>query len=139
MARNSRTYAELIELNTFEDRFRYLALSGRVGEATFGTERHLNQRFYTSREWKQVRDHVMIRDNGCDLGVEGYDIHTQMHIHHINPMSAELLLHRDDSILDPDNLITTTLQTHNAIHYGDERQLPRSLIVERVAGDTKLW
>lgn len=98
----------------------------------------MNQEFYRSREWKQVRNEVIVRDNGCDLGVEGYEIHEPIYIHHMNPMTPDDIMHGEEDILNPDFLISTTHRTHNAIHYGDERQLPRQLI-ERRAGDTKLW
>jgi len=133
-----RTYDELSKLDTFEKRFRYLALDGEVGAATFGFDRWINQRFYTSREWRQVRNLVIDRDQGCDLGIEGREIFGRLVIHHMNPMSVNEIVHGDGGILDPDALITTTHRTHNAIHYGDERQLPRQLI-ERKPGDTKLW
>jgi hypothetical protein len=133
-----RTYSELIQFDSFIDRFRYLSLHGVVGAATFGSERWLNQDFYRSREWKQVRSHVIVRDNGCDLGVEDLDIFDNHAIHHMNPMTSDHIRHGDPSILDPEFLITTSHTTHNAIHYGDESQLPRSFI-ERFPGDTKLW
>lgn len=133
-----RTYYELRKLETFEERYRYLALHGRVGEATFGWDRWINQQFYTSVQWRQIRHRVIARDLGCDLGVGGYEIHDRLVIHHMNPMSIEDISHGDSSILDPEFLITTTHQTHNAIHYGDERLLPRPF-VERRPGDTKLW
>lgn len=134
----TRSYSELRRISDFEDRFRYLSLRGRVGEATFGYDRYVNQQFYTSTQWRQVRHYVIARDNGCDLGIEGYDIHSKLVIHHMNPMSVADIAHGDESILDPEFLITTTHQTHNAIHYGDERQLPRPF-TERKRGDTKLW
>lgn len=133
-----RSYSELRRLGTFEERFKYLALHGAVGEATFGFDRYINQQFYVSRQWRDIRNHVIVRDNGCDLGVEGYDIHARITIHHLNPMTAADIVEGDLSILDPEFLITTTLPSHNAIHYGDERQLPRPL-TERMRGDTKLW
>ena len=133
-----RTYSELATYDTFLDRFRYLQLRGGVGIATFGFDRYLNQRFYRSREWKNIRSAVIVRDNGCDLGVEGHEIHDRIYIHHLNPMTVEdIQLGRDD-ILDPEFLITTTHRTHNAIHYGDESLLPQPM-VERLPGDTKLW
>jgi hypothetical protein len=134
----TRSYSELRRLDTLEDRFKYLELSGQVGRSTFGFDRYLNQQFYTSREWRQVRDHIIVRDNGCDLGVEGYDIHSRLYIHHLNPLTVGEIQNADDSLLDPENLIVTCHQTHNAIHYGDERLLPRPL-VDRQPGDTKLW
>jgi hypothetical protein len=133
-----RTYSELVEYETFKERFRYLSLRGNVAEATFGFDRYINQGFYRSRQWKQIRYDVIARDLGCDLGVAGYEIHDQLTVHHMNPMSVEDIVDGDPSILDPEFLITTTHQTHNAIHYGDERQLPQPF-VERRPGDTKLW
>jgi hypothetical protein len=133
-----RSYSELQNINDFEDRFRYLALRGEVGAATFGFDRWINQQFYTSSQWKQIRHFVITRDNGCDLGVDGYEIHSRLVIHHMNPMLPNDIIHGDDSILDPENLITTTHRTHNAIHYGDEKLLPKPF-VERRRGDTKLW
>jgi len=134
----TKTYTELAEFDTFEDRFKYLVLGADVGYSTFGFDRYINQNFYSSREWKQIRQHVIIRDHGCDLGVEGYEIHGRLLIHHMNPITAEEIVHGDDCIIDPEYLITTTHRTHNAIHFGDERQLPRPLVPRRV-GDTKLW
>lgn len=133
-----RTYSELRRLETFKERYEYLRLKGAVGEPTFGYERYHNQRFYTSRQWKQVRDHVITRDFGNDLGVEGYAIHDRIIIHHMNPMTPEDIIHGDDSILDVEFLISTTHQTHNAIHYGDASLLTKVLI-ERRPGDTRLW
>jgi hypothetical protein len=133
-----RTYTELRRLHTFEERYHYLSLRGVVGQSTFGFDRHMNQKFYTSREWKHVREQVIVRDNGCDLGVDGYEIHSKLYIHHMNPMVVADIIHGNDDILDPEFLITTTHRTHNAIHYGDERLLPRPLAVRR-PGDTKLW
>jgi len=133
-----KSYSELRRLDTFEDRYHYLALQGNVGESTFGYERFLNQQFYTSREWKDVRQYVIARDEGCDLGIMGYEIFSRLLIHHMNPMDPDQVTHGDPRILDPEYLITTTHQTHNAIHYGDERQLPRPF-VERSPGDTLLW
>lgn len=134
-----RRYSELRRLDSFEERFRYLSLAGQVGEATFGFDRYMNQMFYRSREWKLVRHQVIVRDNGCDLGIEGYEIHGRLLIHHMNPLLPDDI--RDgnvEAMLDPQFLITTTHQTHNAIHYGDESLLPRPL-VERRPGDTLLW
>lgn len=133
-----RTYRELVRRNTFEERFRYLALRGTVGEATFGFDRYMNQQFYTSTEWKQIRQHVIARDLGCDLAFDGYEIHSRIVIHHMNPMTVDDIKHGEQEILDPEYLITTTHRTHNAIHYGDEKLLPRPL-VPRTRGDTKLW
>lgn len=133
-----RRYSALRRLHTFEARFRYLRLKGSVGRESFGFDRHINQAFYKSREWRNVRDFVIVRDNGCDLGVDGYEIHSDILVHHMNPMEPESIVHGDPRILDPEYLITTTHMTHNAIHYGDEKQIPRQL-VERRPGDTQLW
>lgn len=138
MTSTIRTYTELSRLRTLTERFKYLELHGRVAEATFGFDRFMNQQFYTSSEWRQARRDVIARDNGCDLGVEGHEIHKGLYIHHMNPMSLEDIKYGDARILDPEYLITVSLQTHNAIHYGDERLLPQPLVVRR-SGDTKLW
>lgn len=134
----NRTYSELRRLATFEERFDYLVLRGEVGRATFGFDRWANQQFYRSRQWKRVRDEVIVRDNGCDLGVLGYDIHANLIVHHMNPITPEDLGNGEDWVLDPEFLITTTHRTHNAIHYGDDSLLVKPP-VERRAGDTKLW
>lgn len=133
-----RTYSDLCQLGTFEDRFDYLELRGSVGERTFGFDRWINQRFYRSPEWKFVRNQVIIRDNGCDLGVLGYEIYADLLVHHMNPISAKDLTQGEDWVIDPEFLITTSLQTHNAIHYGDKGLLPRGPIVRKY-GDTMLW
>ena len=134
----TRSYSDLRRLVTFEDRYDYLQLRGEVGRTTFGFDRYLNQRFYTSREWKQVRNQVIARDYGLDLGIDGYEIYDRIIIHHMNPMTADHIHHGDDDILNPEFLITTTHDTHNAIHYGD-RNLLRQPLVYRHRGDTKLW
>ena len=136
--RMNRSYTELARIETFEDRYRYLQLRGEVGWATFGFDRYMNQQFYRSREWRHVRQLVIARDQGCDLGVEGYEIFDRIYIHHMNPMTVKDITHGDGSILDPEFLISTTHNTHNAIHYGDESLLPRPH-VDRQPGDTKLW
>lgn len=133
-----RTYGELRHLPTFEERYHYLALRGVVGERTFGWERWANQRFYKSYEWMQVRRDVIARDQGCDLGVDGYDLHDKILVHHMNPIEAADLRRDDPEILDINQLISVSHKTHNAIHYGDESQLPRGLI-ERRPGDTTPW
>lgn len=133
-----RTYSELSQLKTFRERYEYLRLNGKVGEETFGFDRYLNQIFYKSDEWKAIRDFVIVRDNGCDLGVEGYDIHGKILIHHMNPILVEDILKRSDFILNPDYLITTVLSTHNAIHYGDDSLLI-TLPIERTRNDTCPW
>lgn len=134
----SRSYLELRRLDTFEERYNYLRLGGVLGSRTFGFDRWINQRFYKSHEWKRVRNHVIVRDNGCDLGIEGYEIYSGLLVHHMNPISLEDLKHGEEWIIDPNFLITTSLKTHNAIHYGDESLLPRGP-VKREAGDTTLW
>lgn len=133
-----RTYSELSKLNSFTERFDYLRLKGVVGESTFGFERHRNQAFYKSREWRLIRDEVITRDVGQDLGVDGFDIHDRIIIHHMNPMAPVDLIHGNEDILNPEYLISTTHKTHNAIHYGDESLLALPFI-ERRAGDTSLW
>lgn len=125
-------------MTDFADRYRYLALRSQVGAETFGSERFINQNFYTSREWRSVRNVVIDRDNGCDLGVRGYEIHSKLYIHHMNPVTIEDIVHANDDILDPEFLITTTHRTHNAIHYGDESLLVTEIVTRR-PGDTKLW
>jgi hypothetical protein len=133
-----RTYSELRQLETFEERYDYLKLRGTVGTRTFGFDRWINQRFYKSHEWKSVKDHVIIRDNGCDLGIPGFEIYVNLLVHHMNPLMLKDLEQGEDSIINPEFLITTSLQTHNAIHYGDETLLPRGPIVRKF-GDTTLW
>jgi hypothetical protein len=134
----NRSYSELRRIPTFEERFRYLALNGEVGRSTFGFDRYLNQQFYTSREWRRIRNFVIDRDRGCDLGILGYEIFSRLVIHHMNPITVDEVIHKDDDLLNPEFLITTTHNTHNAIHYGDERLLPRPF-TERTPGDTSLW
>ena len=133
-----RTYSELIAFPTFEERFKYLQLNGQVGESTFGFDRYMNQVFYRSQKWKSIRDFVIIRDCGCDLGVEGYDIHGKIIIHHMNPLSMRDIETESDFLLNPDFLICTTHNTHNAIHYGDENLLVTAPI-ERTKNDTCPW
>jgi hypothetical protein len=133
-----RTYSELRRLESFEERYAYLRLDGAVGVATFGFDRYLNQSFYRSQDWKSVRDQVIVRDNGCDLGIPGYEIHDALLVHHMNPISADDLKFKEDWILDPQYLITTTSRTHNAIHYSDDSILPKTVLA-RVPGDTRLW
>lgn len=133
-----RTYSELSKLKTFKDRYKYLRLDGVVGEETFGFDRYLNQSFYKFPEWKRVRDEVILRDNGCDLGMEGYDIYGKILIHHMNPITVEDIVNRSEYLLNPEYLISTTLNTHNAIHYGDVSLLNFGL-VERTKNDTCPW
>lgn len=133
-----RTYLELSQLPTFEKRYEYLKLGGIVGEETFGFDRYINQIFYKSKEWKDIRDCVIVRDNGCDLGMEGYEIYGKIFIHHMNPLSKKDLEARTRFLLDPEYLICTSLQTHNAIHYGDESLLMQTP-TERSRNDTCPW
>lgn len=133
-----RTYSDLTKLHSFEERLDYLVLGGGVGDTTFGFDRYINQSFYHSNEWKSVRNYVISRDYGCNLAVEGFEIYESIVVHHINPMTADDIVHGEDWILDPEFLITTDHQTHNDIHYGNKRN-PRPRYVERQAGDTKLW
>lgn len=133
-----RTYSDLSRLNTFEERYRYLRLSGSVGKETFGFDRYLNQMFYQSQKWKTARDFVIVRDNGCDLGVEGREIYGKVIIHHMNPITMDDILRESEFLFDPEFLITTTHNTHNAIHYGDEGLLITAPI-ERSKNDTCPW
>lgn len=134
----TRRYSELVRLETFEERFEYLRLPGLVGRATFGFDRYINQKFYQSRQWKDVRNFVLLRDNGCDLGISGHEIGISPLIHHVNPVTVSDITHGDEWILDPEFLITTTKNTHNAIHYGVKSLVPK-VTVERKPNDTKLW
>lgn len=138
MKKNIRTYSELITLPTFKERYEYLRLNGRVGEETFGYDRYMNQTFYKSREWLNIRDEVIIRDNGCDLGVEGYEIHGRILIHHMNPITIDDILQQSDFLLNPEYLISTIKRTHDAIHYGDENLLI-DVPIERTKNDTCPW
>lgn len=138
MTKMIKTYSELITLPTFEERYRYLRLEGTVGADTFGFDRIFNQRFYTSSEWRRIRDEVITRDNGCDLGIPGHEIFGKIIIHHINPISLDDLDRHSDFLLNPEYLITTMHATHNAIHYGDEGLLI-SAPVERRKNDTCPW
>jgi hypothetical protein len=133
-----RSYRDLRRLQTFDERFEYLKLGGVVGRETFGFERYLNQMFYRSPEWKRTRQGIIIRDNGCDLGIPGREIFDRVIIHHMNPITIEDIELSRDCIFDPDNLICTSHDTSNAIHYGD-RSLLMKLPQERRKGDTQLW
>ena len=136
--RTIRTYSELMRLPTFEERFRYLKLDGLVGKDTFGFDRYLNQEFYRSKEWKEVRDFVIVRDNGCDLGMDGYEIVGRIYIHHMNPITVNDIVHSSDFLLNPNYLICMSHNTHNAVHYGDEDLLVTAP-VERRKNDTCPW
>ena len=133
-----RSYSELRRITTFEERYKYLQLGGIVGKDTFGFDRYLNQIFYRSQKWRSIRDQVIIRDNGCDLGVEGCDIYGRILIHHMNPITLEDIERESDFLLNPEYLICTTHNTHNAIHYGDEKLLITAPI-ERTKNDTCPW
>lgn len=133
-----RTYSELIVLPSFEERYRYLRLGGKIGEETFGFSRYLNQVFYKSKEWLSIRNQVILRDFGCDLGVRGYDIHGRIIVHHMNPITKEDIVRRSEFLLDPEYLISTSHNTHEAITYGDETLLIKGPI-ERYKNDTCPW
>lgn len=133
-----RTYSELCELNSFEDRYNYLKLEGSVGFDTFGFDRWMNQSFYKSKEWRDMRNYVITRDNGCDMGLEGYEIGDKIIIHHMNPITVQDLIHSNDVLLDPDQLICVSQKVHNAIHYGSDELLIRPT-VERRPNDTIPW
>jgi hypothetical protein len=133
-----RSYSELKNLISFEDRYDYLRIKGSVGDTTFGFDRYLNQILYRSKRWRKTRDDVIIRDNGCDLGVEGHEIYSSIIVHHMNQITIEDVELDRDVIYDPEFLISTILQTHNAIHYGDASLLPQAPI-ERRRNDTCPW
>lgn len=133
-----RNYRELSRLKTFDERFEYLRLNGLVGESTFGFERYMNQMLYNSSKWRRLRNQIIIRDNGCDLGVEGYEIQGTIIVHHMNPISVDDLKDFSDDVFNPEYLICVSLTTHNAIHYGDKSLLPQAP-VERRPGDTCPW
>ena len=138
MKNSIRTYSELITIPTFEERFEYLKLNGSVGLETFGHDRYLNQILYNSQEWRRFRPEIIVRDNGCDLACEGYEIFGKILIHHINPITAQDILNRNPKVFDPENVITTVHNTHNAIHYGDENLLI-TVPIERSRNDTCPW
>lgn len=136
--RDLRTYSELIKLPTFQERFEYLVLNGSVGKETFGYDRYLNQRFYSSPEWKRIRDQIIVRDNGCDLGVDGRIIYGPIYIHHMKPISVIDIYTASELLTLPEFLICASFDTHNAIHYGDGSKL-RSDPIERRPDDTCPW
>lgn len=138
MSRIQRCYRELIRIPTFKERFEYLKLGGLIGESTFGYERYMNQMLYTSSKWKRLRNQIIIRDNGCDLGLEGYEIPEKIIVHHMNPMTIDDLKDFSDDVFDPEYLICVSQLTHNAIHYGDDHLLPKEF-TERRPGDTCPW
>lgn len=134
-----RTYSELIKLPTFEERFEYLKLDGKVGEDTFGFDRYFNQVMYHSLEWKEIRRMVLVRDEGCDLAIPDREIFGKIIVHHMNPISLKDLEEHNSDIFDPEFLITTSKATHDAIHYGDEDLLIESSLVVREPNDTSPW
>lgn len=134
-----RTYTEMSKFKTFRERFRYLKLNGQVGSETFGYDRYLNQVFYRSPEWKRIRNFVIVRDNGCDLGVEGYDIHDKIIIHHMNPIMLTDIEERNPDILNPEFLVCVCHDTHNGLHYGDDTLLRQYEFAERRMFDTCPW
>lgn len=138
MTKRIRTYSDLRRLETFEERYDYLVLGSQIGIETFGFDRWINQNFYTSTEWRRVRRDVIVRDQGRDLGLEGYEVNGAVVVHHMNPMTPDDIIHENSDILDPEFLITVSMDTHNAIHFGDATKL-RTPYVERSPGDTKLW
>lgn len=133
-----RTYTDLIAIPTFVERFEYLKLMGSVGADTFGYDRYLNQIFYTTSEWRHLRDQVILRDMGRDLAMEGYEIHGKIYIHHLNPISKDDIIERSEYLMNPEFLVCTSFETHNAIHYGNADNL-RSVPIERRANDTCPW
>lgn len=135
----TKCYSELLRFNTLLDRYRYLKLDGDLGSLTFGFDRYLNQQFYKLKEWKLTRSKVIVRDLGCDLGIEGLEVLGSIIIHHMNPISIDDVKNHNPILFDPEFLITTQLNTHNAIHYGDESLLVSEKIIERRPNDTKLW
>lgn len=136
--KNIKTYSELIKLKTFEERYEYLKIGGKVGEETFGFDRYINQLLYKKPEWIAARNEVIVRDMGCDLGMDGYDIVGKVLVHHMNPITVEDIIYRLDYVLDPEYLICTSLMTHNAIHYGSDELLPK-VPIERSKNDMCPW
>lgn len=138
MIKVKKTYSNLKQFESLKDRYEYLKIGGIVGDSTFGHNRYLNQEFYRSKEWLEVRDYVIIRDNGCDLGVEGYEIHSKILVHHMNPITLADIENRNPDILNPEYLISTSDRTHQAIHFGDKDLLPKDPII-RKPNDTVPW
>lgn len=137
--KNIRTYSELIQLKTYEERFDYLVLHGRVAQETFGFDRYLNQQLYKSQEWRRVRDYVIMRDNACDMAMEDYDIFGTIHVHHMNPITSEDIIHSTEYLLNPEYLICVSIDTHNAIHYGDKNYVNRNKLITRTPNDHCPW
>lgn len=135
---SKRCYRELSRLKTFEERYEYLRIGGAVGESIFSFERYLNQALYMSKRWKLLRNEIIVRDNACDLGVEGHDIYDKIIIHHMNPITREQIRNPDESLFDPEFLICVSNRTHQAIHYGDASLLPKGPVIRR-PNDTCPW
>lgn len=135
----SKRYSELIQIESFIDRYNYLKLDGTIGERTFGSDRYLNQMLYTSKEWRTFRNHIIVRDNSCDMAHLDHDLHGFVIIHHINPITVEDILNKSPLVFDPENVVTVSKYTHEAIHYSNENLLLQMLNTERKPGDTKLW
>ena len=136
---HSKSYSEMSLLSSFDDRFRYLKLTGQVGLDTFGFDRYMNQDFYRSTEWKHIRSYVIARDDGCDLGVPDHQINGRIFIHHINPISQEDIINGTEKLLDPENLVCISMDTHNALHYGDDSILKKNKLIERTPNDMCPW
>lgn len=136
---NTKKYSEMLQLSTFEDRYNYLKLHGDVGRETFGNDRYMNQQFYRSAEWKRVRDQVIVRDGGCDLGLPDHKISGKIYIHHINPLTLDDITNNPEKMLDPENLVCVSHVTHNAIHYGDDTILRTKQLTERTPNDMCPW
>lgn len=135
----NKTYSELIQLLSFRERFEYLRIGGIVGESTFGGHRELNQILYTSKEWRDIKRRVIVRDNGCDMALNGYPINGSIYVHHINPLTIEDIVQKRDCVFDLENLISTSFKTHNAIHYGDFEIISGNEITIRTKNDTCPW
>lgn len=135
----NKSYSELQTLETFEERFRYLQTHSVIGVDTFGHGRYMNQKFYKSAEWKRIRNYVIVRDNGCDLGIPDRQILGTIYIHHINPITQDDIINSTEKLFDPENLICVSLETHNAIHYGDDSIVHKYDINERSPNDTSPW
>ena len=136
---NVKKYSELSQLSTFEERYKYLRVYGSVGADTFGFDRYLNQQLYKSQEWRRVRNIVIARDNACDLGIQGRDLHGRIYVHHMNPIGISDIEESSDFLLNPEYLICVSMETHNAIHYGNESFLERNKVVTRTTNDTSPW
>ena len=134
-----KNYSDIKSLKTFDDRFKYLQMNSQVGKDTFGFDRYINQNFYKSQEWKRIRDHVILRDNGCDLGISGREIYGKILIHHMNPISSKDIENSTEYLLNPEYLICVSQETHNAIHYGDEKYLEKNKVTNRTCNDTCPW